>query len=785
MPVILVVVAAAVLAAAWYAAGSPASTSTDIIPAEMAVSATEVGTGTWVRYLVTVRNAGDTDFAGNVVLMNRAPDDTVPSGAPAQPPRLPTSIPRFPSTAPDAAYQFHLTLGARQSRTITLVAPDRYSTVAVAQDPDGALVQTAQVDHSAYVPVAVLTASGAVTSQLQGVKIDDFVLRLTQYSDARTVPVSALGFAPYAAVVIDQFDVATLSQAQKLALRDYVGQGGGLVVTGGSGWRRTLGQLPAELAPLRATATASDSDRAVLDLAGLPGDSVVPIAVGGLATNAEIVTAAPDGRPLVVQSGYGGGTTVALTFDPAVEPAASELPAGAWTEAVGRTLGQAHGATTVPGVSALTALEFPPLRGAALPSPWLVGPLLLAYLLLVAPVNYVVLRRGLKRPDLLWVSAPLIALVFTGGFYFTGAALQGDLTDEQLQVLKLGPNQSVSELQYHRILFLQRGQHVLQSTQAALAAPLSFDLSSGNPVDCGQTCAVELTGLRSGQEHVVPAAKPFVIEDGVVYGGVRIVGTASATHSPVAVEAHLQSLGGRITGEIVNRGDQPIHGLVLYSVAGGSFHRTPLASLIAPRGTAHIDATELQWDGDPNAIIASTKARPDAATRLSRAVGLEALSRASTPWLVGFTDPLPGVLKVDGAQPKQAAITVFEEPITIEKADGTLSDYATRRLAATNGDRSRGGFTDVYDLELPGKLPATSTLGYDKFQYASVEVYDWSAGAWKTHAWTDDPNNQGRQFTSLTPAELLATADGATNIIRVRVREPRVSWASAIYVLGS
>jgi hypothetical protein len=256
-------------------------------------------------------------------------------------------------------------------------------------------------------------------------------------------------------------------------------------------------------------------------------------------------------------------------------------------------------------------------------------------------------------------------------------------------------------------------------------------------------------------------------------------------HAPVAVETHLQAVGGRITGDIVNRGDRPIHGLVLYAVAGGTFHRTPLASLIAPHATVHVDSLQQPWDGDPNSFLPGTTARPDAATRLSRAVGLEALSSSGAPWLVGFTDPVPGMLMVDGVMPRQTAITVFQAPVTMEQADATTSDFAVRRLASTVGDRAHGGFTDVYDLELPGKLPPVATVGYDKFQYTSVEVYDWSSQTWRAGAWADDPSNQGRQLSPLSPAELLAASGGTRTLVRLRVKEPRVSWGSALYVFGS
>ena len=789
---VLGVVAVAVLGATWYAAWAPSQSDRSTTPAEVAVSAVEAGSGTWVRYLVTVKNAGDSDFAGDVVLLNRAPAGDGPAPAPtpspAGIPRVPTSLPRFPTTAPDAAYQVHFKLGAGQTRTVTIVAPDRYATVAVGQDPDGEIVADADVDRSGYVPVAALTTAQPVLDQLQGVRFDDLVLRVTDYAEARTVPTSALGYAPYAAVVVDGFDLGRLSEAQRVALRDYVGQGGSLVVAGGADWRQTLGQLPAELAALRPSATANAGAAPLLALAGRSGDPEVTIATGSVPAAARVATPTSDGRPLVVELAYGQGVAVALAFDPRVTPTGSAVTAAAWQQAIGRALphpaGAAPGAGTVPGVSASTAFEFPPLRAAALPSPWLVGPLLLVYLLLVAPANYLFLRRRVRNPDLLWITAPLIAALFTGGFYWLGAALQGDLTDEQLQVLRLGPGSSVADLQYHRIVFLHRGDHVLQTVNPALAAPLTFDLSGASGSECGQSCGIELSGLRSGEEHVVPALQPVILEHGVVYGGVRILGTASTEHLPIGVDAHLQSVGGRVVGTVVNRGDRPVHGLVLYSLAGGSFHRTPLTSLVAPHTSVQVDAAQQPWDGDPNSPLPGTKATPDAGTRLSRAVGLEALSRSGSPWIVGFTDPLPGSLKVDGALPKQSAITVFEAPAVIDQADGQVSDFAVRRLAASTGDRS-GGFSDVYDLELPGRLPSALSLSYDKFQYSQVEVYDWARGTWRKPAWADDPGNSSRFLAGLGATELAPAGDGSSQLLRVRVREVRLSWGANLYVTGA
>ncbi|MEP7104795.1 MAG: hypothetical protein ABI838_02985, partial [Chloroflexota bacterium] len=401
--IVLAVVALAVVGGIWYAAGSPSRGAGERVPAEIALSAVQTGSGSWVRYVVTVKNAGDADFSGSLVLLDRSEASVpVPPGTAPTPPTKPTvpkSIPKLPASAPDAGYEVHIQVPARQLVTRVITAPDRYSTVAVGQDPDGTVVQSAGVERANYVPVAVLSPSPVVISQLQAVRFDDWTMRVTQYQDARSFPTNAVGLAGFVAVVVDEFPGQSLSDAQRNALRDFVGQGGGLVIGAGADWRRTLTGLPAELVPLHATGTASASLSAIAALAGRPEDVVTAVADGEVAAGARAVVSEPGGRPLLVTSPYGGGQIALLAFDPGAEPLASlgQLVTPAWTQALGRVLehppGALPAARTVPGVEASVAQALPVPPGADLPSPWLVGPLLLGYLLLVAPVNYLVLRR--------------------------------------------------------------------------------------------------------------------------------------------------------------------------------------------------------------------------------------------------------------------------------------------------------------------------------------------------------------------------------------------------------
>jgi hypothetical protein len=776
---VLGVVALAVLGAAWYAAGSPSRSTTQTVPAELVLSAVQTGSGSWVRYIVTVKNAGDADFSGQVVLLNRA--DPLASSATGSanpvtpsPPKFPTKVPQLPAEAPEAGYEIHVVVPARQTLIRVITAPDRYTEVAAARDSDGSMVQSANVDRSLYIPVAVLSPSPIAVQQVQAVRFDDWVVRVTQYQDAKSFPSSAIGLAGFVALVIDEFPSQSLSDAQRIAIRDFVGQGGSLVVASGADWRRTLTGLPNEVSPLHATGTANASLAAVAALAGRPEDVLAPVADGDLQPGARTVMAEAGGRPLMVEGRYGGGLVTILAFDPAAEPTASSaLVVPAWTQGLGRVLDHSVGslpaARTIPGVDAMVAQVLPTSRGADLPSPWLVGPLLLGYLLLVAPLNYLVLRRRLHKPDLFWVTAPMLAAAFTGAFYWLGTDVQGGIQDQELQVLHLAPNGSVAQVDYHSVAFRSRGDHQLDMIRPGLAAPLTFDLATGS---------LALTGLPQGQEHVVPIQRPVVLEKGVVYGSVRVLGTATEGRQPVGVEAHLAVRAGHVVGQIVNTGKKAIHGIALYSLGGGSMTRTPLASLVPPGGTATVDSVPATLDSSPNAPVFGTSAPPDAMTRIARAVGITAISQGTRPYLVGFTDPLPGGLNVDGSAPSRSAAAIWQLPVIMEAADAELGRWSATHLAGVSGER-RMGFVDVYDIELPAQAPARLELAFDKFQYSKVEVWNWAAGAWGGGPWQDDPNNPGRFLTSLAPTDV------ASGLLRLRVKEVRINWGTGLYVTAA
>jgi hypothetical protein len=326
--------------------------------------------------------------------------------------------------------------------------------------------------------------------------------------------------------------MAALSQPQMAALREYVGLGGSLILAGGASWRRTLQPVPADLSPIRAGATISQSLQPVAVLGGGESAPSAPVAVGEIAKQAR-VTLNGETAPLMAELAYGGGRVITLAFDPAADPVQGLKLAGtSWSQALGRAVPKSRGAngwaaSAIPAPSLATAASLPLPDEAPPPPAWLLGLGLLAYMLVIGPLNLALSRR-LGRPDLLWVTIPVLAAVSTAGLYLGGGTLHAGNQDEQLQVVRLGPNGSVSTVEYHEILFGQRGQHTLETSPNALLAPMTLGLHQAAAADC-PNCVQQLSGLpRDVAEHALPGSHPVIIESGVAYGNVRVVSASSA-----------------------------------------------------------------------------------------------------------------------------------------------------------------------------------------------------------------------------------------------------------------
>ncbi len=763
-----VAVLAVVAIALWYVVGAPAR-DRSLAPdasVRVAVSGTAIGTGSWVRYLITVKNLADGDFLGDVLLIDQ--DQDAESGAQSQSLAALARNPRLgaPAAAGQSAYALHLTVPSRKSRTVAVLAPDFFNVVQA--EMGGSVLALQVVEHPTAIPVAVLSDVESAANTILGLHFDRFTPRVAVFGSAAGFPSNALLLAGYTTLVIDQFDTAALSEAQVQAVRDFVGFGGTLVVAGGSGWRRSVAPLPADLLPVRPQTTVTES---LAPLGALAGASVeqrtVPMAAGTLAPGARRLLDGGAG-PLVAEMPYGAGKIVELTYDPSGD-GTGQTPYAAlgWTQALGRSIEQVPGSSSMANSMlgpdpAFTGL-LPAADDAPLPPLWLIALVLLAYVAIAGPLGYLLARRHWGRPALFWATVPASAAAFTAVFYLVGSALQGSLQDSEIQVVRVGPGQVVNVLEYHRVLFLQRGEHRVVAPPNSLVAPLTLETFRVTGSTC-ERCTSVLGGLASGAEHVTPGRQPVVDESGVIYGSVRVLASSALQRADVGLDARLAIHGGRVQGTIANAGRQPVVLLELYSNDGQALHRAELAPGVAPGETITVDA--------PLAGADASGRSPAAEEMLLRSVAAGSLNARGQVVLVGLMPPLPSGLTVDGESPPGSGLAVLQQTISLAGADSAVRDVEGKWLVSTSGDQ-KTGFAAVYDLSVPGGTGPLQ-LTYNAQWATSMEIYDWTRGAFATVS--------QRPVDSSTSAVPLTGDQVRDGLVRVRMKEPRIGWGTSVWV---
>ncbi len=752
-------VVAVLAGAAWYATHAPAGAAAPAQGLEVAVGASAEGSGTWVPYVITVKNLADGTFDGQVLLLERAPSSPAPSSAAPIPVNRVPSAPGAPAATVETAYATSLQVPSRTSRSVTVVAPQGYTAVEAVMG--GQVLDEEQVAQAPALPVAVLTREPQAADAIGSLGYGNQQTWVTEYNTPAAVPSSPLFYAGYLTLVVDGFPTGSLSAAQIAALRLFVFMGGSLLLVGGPDWQQTLAGLPSNLLPIRALGTGQLSLMPIARLAGQGTQRMAPGTVGRLAPGARAVLTEDDGTPLAAEQDLGAGRVVELAVDPSgAGLEGTSLGQLAWNEALGRTF------TTLPGSPPETAAVLGPTAPftaflpaspqAPLPAPWLVGLVILVYVALTGPGVYLLLHRRLGHPALAWAAIPVLALAFTGVLYLAGNALQGGLQDAQLQVLRPTSTAEVNLLTYHKVLFLGRGQHQIAAPEAALAAPLTFDTYQTTGTTC-ERCVDQLGSLPSGSELVLPQDRPAVQETGVIYGNVRVVALSSTLAADRWLSTDLAQRGNRILGQVGNAGSAPVAFLTFFSTDGQSLYQADLAALVPPGQQVTVSAS---------LNSAAGPAKP--AQALLRQVAISELATSGGGVLVGLTQPLPSPLTVDGEHPRQAALAVLEEPISPVQV--TTPRLFEQRLLAASSSGS-GGYTDVYDVVVAGAglpLRLTYTTGW----FSQVEVYDFA-----TRTYRPVPPGGGPQTSvELAPGELRG------GIVRVRVSEPRVGWGENLWV---
>ncbi len=367
-------------------------------------------------------------------------------------------------------------------------------------------------------------------------------------------------------------DSSRLDADQLDALRGWIAGGGRLIVTGGTAGPASLSAFPDAILPYRPTTTTDVAPRSLGALLGeIPDDAKdLPALSGELIGGTALATTGD--QVVAAERAYGSGAVTLIGFDPSADwIAGTRLAEGLWRRLIptraagGLVIGD--DSQIVSAASQLPSLALPPVGG-------LIA-LLGAYILLIGPINYLVLRRLDKR-EWAWVTMPLLIVTFAVGAYVFGSLLRGsDVIVNEVAIVRGAPGTTEGAAQaYLGVFSPTRGTYQVRVPGGALlSSPITGDFS----VD------------GAGSTLDVLQGDPARIRDlGVGFGTLRTVRAETAVAVPL-VTAELRLEDGRLKGTVTNGSSEVL--LKPAVVLGGT-----VAKLddLAPGATATLDTAMQQ-----------------------------------------------------------------------------------------------------------------------------------------------------------------------------------------------
>ncbi|HEX9097174.1 MAG TPA: hypothetical protein VF990_13880 [Candidatus Dormibacteraeota bacterium] len=675
---------------------------------------------------------------------------------------------------------------------------------------------TARITQQGRVVVSQDSAAGSTTSALigvlsdQSVALDDFAAVHPGGIAARVVhlrpddiPDSAISLRAFDILVIDDFATDSLTAGQRAAIGDYVATGGDLLVGTGAAWRKTLAALPPAILPMQVTGTT------VVDSA-TAGGSAVEVATGTVTNGVAWLSDA--GRPLILERPYGAGTVTMSTFDWNQQPVAVASDSRAiLRQVMSRAFFGQGGATqnvpyaamgpvpmgfgSQPSISTKSSVLTPVLGnlpGLDLPSLQLTGALVLIYVLLVGPVNYLVLG-AMRRRALAWVTVPLIALLAAAGSYGAGVFTKGrSVQSNQIAILHVQPG----------------SDHAYQETYTGIIPPSRGDYQASAG---GERLLISPIATNNGYAYA-GSVRVNVTSNQVTLSGMTAFALGGFATEGVAVApkltAHVALVNGQLKGTVENHSNVTFTDAVL--IAGDSFQTI---GALRPGATASLSltpktATSLgqplymriynqsaiyqggYGPGGPTTTAADRDnfAKSQIMSLLPTGVGFKGTSADAAPMLVAWTHQSFQDLSVNGSRPRSTALGAVVLSLPVDQiGTGPLpAGVVSGRIVDVVGDSQgqgppgmlvlqNGSVTYEFAPALTGgahltgvSINATNPYGPKSGPPGTTtqtgpavtgQVWDWTHATWTDVAYQDNG-------TTTLPD---SAADPSSGLIRLRL----------------
>ncbi len=646
---------------------------------------------------------------------------------------------------------------------------------------NGQVVDSVQTTATEQPPgalsVGVLSDDTAgVRSTLRALQFGDTPLSVAQFDAAAPLVAQARVLDMFDLIVIDNYSSSTLGSDQLAALRDWVRGGGALLVVGGSSARKTMAPLPADL--LAATLQSTTVTGALPELATLTGRSVSasgPTAVSVASPAADaVVEASHAGTALIVDRPLGRGHLLYSAVEPTLAPLNAwplTVQSLFWERALAPGLVGPRDALVENAVQAgqnpqssqgaAIANDLDTISPDGLPSFSIYIVLIVLYVLVLGPGNYIVLRR-LRRQELSWFTIPIGAVVFGVGTFAIAYAHNGSTVIANVDTVALidpgGSFQTVDS--YIGVVSPTPGDHTL----AALAAPglgwdvegnfSSFGSSRASAIfakmDEGPRFAATLAGFQTWTQRDIGLRQritisgaltgQFTLSGGMVKGQI-VNGTALTLRDCTVTSAG----AGGASIAVVRPGQSVAVAPFMLNAAIGGASNSP--GLNGPLGSSYLGAPTPSHSGR------------DGVARFNNMLHAvfpsgSAVSASSPLALVCWSQASLTSLTIDGASPRGDAVDLIVAPLGLTLGPGSIALTPGAVLVSTLGSTvasSYGGngngnglslnTQDHIDMQFTppaaekGRTFAVSTLtvgvsGSSTLNATSGRLWNWSTGAW-------------------------------------------------------
>ncbi|MBP1153794.1 MULTISPECIES: hypothetical protein [unclassified Paenibacillus] len=467
-----------------------------------------------------------------------------------------------PSGGKDITYVKHIELPKQSTKSVWMSLPgmalnNRNNVVKLYQGSSdgGTLVPIAKGND--YIETTVMRSTQVGVLARDPDTLNFLSLLNTQGYD---VSVSHLDIAdlPTETMMLDSLDVIAMNDVasdqlgpeQVQAIHGWVARGGSLILAGGAGYSKTAKAFES-LSPVTYQGTASLSQLTSFEsLAAKELKLTEPFTVSSAAVKSGDVLAQEGQVPLLVQREVEKGRVWYVGYDLALQPLASWTGnAVLWEQVLQPQLvasnpkngGQNHMMNRYWDLQYI--LDFFPSMNP--PSFFLLLTLFLVYVLLAAPLLYILLKKMDKR-EWAWVVIPVLSIVSSLGIFAAGASDKSSIMTHTLNTLELSGSGQGTRSAATAVFVPSGGTYELQLPKSAQV--VSFNDRRGSMNQNGQ-----LAGTTDQYLFMEPEATRLAWTD-VPYWSVRKALIEHAESEPLGKFEVVASINNNgIKGEVTNQ----------------------------------------------------------------------------------------------------------------------------------------------------------------------------------------------------------------------------------------